>query len=180
MSHASTGPFHQPADSRPAADPAAPPVRPSGQGFWHALLGGERTEPLERYGALIGRLLICHIFLLSGITKVVNWSGTEEAMARHGMFAVPLFLVGAIAFELGGGLSLLLGYRARLGALALLLFLIPTTLVFHNFWAAVDPKEHQEQLINFMKNVALMGGLAMVISFGPGLLSLDHRREAGS
>jgi putative oxidoreductase len=155
-----------------AQQPAAHP--------WRAFLAGYgRIESLERYGALAARLLLAHIFFLSALGKIMDWEGTELAMTKRGMFWVPLFLVVAIAFELGGSLSLIVGYKARLGALALFLFLIPTTLVFHNFWTY--PADHQkEQMINFMKNIAIMGGLWMVISFGPGLLSLDawNRRPA--
>ena len=92
------------------------------------------------------------------------------------MFWVPLFLAGAIAFELGGGLSLLLGYRARLGALALFLFLIPVTLVFHNFWT-YPPEQQQVQMLFFLHNLTLMGGLLLVMTYGPGPLSLDLRNR---
>src|SRR5947209_2069714 len=86
-----------------------------------ALLGGgERSESLERYGTLAARVLISQIFLVSGIGKVLDPSGTADQMASRGMFWVPFFLAGAIAFELLGGLALLLGYKARLAALALI------------------------------------------------------------
>jgi len=94
-------------------------------------------------------------------------------MADKGMPAVPVFLVGAILCEIGGGLSLLLGCKARLGALLLFLFLIPTTLVFHNFWD-YQGAEQKMQMINFMKNLAIMGGLALVVGFGPGPISVDR------
>jgi putative oxidoreductase len=100
-------------------------------------------------------------------------------MATKGMPLIPLFLVGAIVCELVGGLSLLLGYRARLGALLLFLYLIPTTLVFHAFWQ-YEGMQHKMQLINFMKNLAIMGGLAVVMGFGSGLVSIDRRRGGPS
>ncbi len=127
----------------------------------------------ERFAAPLGRILLSQIFLISGVMKIVQWSQTEAMMAKKGMPAVPLFLVGAIFCELVGGLSLLLGYRARLGALLLFLYLIPTTLVFHSFWHYQGP-EHVEQMHNFMKNIAIMGGLLMITSLGAGWLSLDH------
>ena len=88
------------------------------------------------------------------------------------MPAVPFFLTMAILFELGAGTCLLFGFQARSAALALVFFLIPTTLVFHNFWAATGP-EQQNQMQHFLKNLAIMGGLATVIAHGAGALSID-------
>jgi len=124
-------------------------------------------------GSLVGRILLSAIFLFSGFGKIANWSGTADSMAQHGMPAVPLFLAGAIAFEVLGGLSLLLGLYGRLGAVLLILFLIPTTLVFHNFWA-VDAAQQQNQMIHFMKNVGIMGGLFTVAGMGVGRYSVDY------
>ena len=86
---------------------------------------------------------------------------------------VPLLLAGAIAFEILGGLSLLLGLYGRVGAVALIVYLIPTTLIFHNFWAA-DAAQQQNQMIHFMKNVAIMGGLFMVAALGTDGFSIDR------
>jgi len=127
-----------------------------------------------RYAPLAGRILIAVIFLLSGFGKLGNWSGTEAMMASKGLPFVSLLLPLAVLFELGGGLSVLLGFKARHGAIALILFLIPVTLVFHDFWAVQGP-QRQMQMINFLKNVAIMGGLAYVVAFGAGSLSIDAR-----
>jgi putative oxidoreductase len=139
------------------------------------------TSPLiatiQRYVPLIGRALLSAIFLLSAMGKLGNFSGTAQFMASKGMPATSFFLVMAILFELGGGLSILLGYKARLGALALIVFLIPASLIFHNFWA-YEGMEQQMQMINFLKNVAIMGGLLQVIAHGSGALSLDNRKIA--
>jgi putative oxidoreductase len=106
--------------------------------------GAGRVDVLERYGPVVARVLISQIFLISGIMKIVDWSGTEAQMAAKGMFAIPFFHVAALLVERGAGLSLLLGYKTRLGALVLFLFLIPVTLVFHHFWTYSG----QEQKIN--------------------------------
>jgi putative oxidoreductase len=135
--------------------------------------GTGRVDALEQYAPFAARLLISQIFLLSGIMKILDPSGTAAQMEGRGMFWVPLFLVGAIAIEIGGGLSLLLGYKARLGALALLLFLIPVTLVFHNWWTYPDPKEQHVNMLFFLHNLTLMGGLLLIMAFGPGAASLD-------
>lgn len=117
-----------------------------------------------------GRLLICIIFLMSGSMKITHWSMMAGFMASK-MPAANLMLALAIFAELAGGLSLLLGFLGRLGALGLFIYLIPTTLIFHNFWA-VDAAHQQEQMINFLKNLAIMGGLLMMIH-GSGPLSID-------
>lgn len=132
---------------------------------------------MHRYGnslALMGRLLLCSIFLLSGVGKIMDWPGTQRYMSSEGMPAVPVFLALAILFEIGGGLSLLAGWKARLGALALIVFLIPTTLIFHDFWTYAG-QARQMQMINFLKNLAIIGGLAQVTAFGAGRFSLDAR-----
>jgi len=116
---------------------------------------------------LIGRIMIAQIFLMSGFGKIFNFAGTQQYMASHGMPLTALFLLGAMALELGGGLSLLLGYKARWGAIALIIFLVPTTLIFHTAFA------ERIQQIQFMKNMAIMGGLFMVAYFGSGPLSID-------
>jgi putative oxidoreductase len=157
---------------RPEAGPAG--AAPATQ-FRRAFLEGEGSvEVLERYGPLAARLLISQIFLISGVMKVLAPSETAAQMEGRDMFWVPLFLWAAVAVELGGGLSLLLGYKARLGALVLFLFLIPVTLTFHNWWTYPDPKEQQVNMLFFLHNLTLMGGLLLVMTHGPGPLSIDH------
>lgn len=123
----------------------------------------------------LGRVLLSAIFVMSGVHKVMAWSGTAESMRGEGMVMVPLLLAGAIVFEIGGGLSVLLGCWARWGAAALVVFLIPTTLIFHDFWT-YEGAEQQAQMIHFMKNLAIMGGLLVVLGFGAGPVSVDQWR----
>src|SRR3989339_161443 len=104
---------------------------------------------------LIARILISAIFLMSGWGKIINPAGTQQYMAAHGMPFAGLLLLGAIILEIGGGLSVLLGYKARWGAIALVVFLIPTTIIFHTKFS------EQLQVIMFMKNLAILGGLLM-------------------
>ncbi len=133
-------------------------------------------EKLERFAPLVGRLLLAQIFLASGLNKIGAWEQTAGYMASKGMPLVPLFLIAAIVFEVAGGLSLALGYKARLGAAALIVFLIPVSLIFHNFWT-YEGMEQQVQMAMFMKNLAIMGGLAVVVGRGAGPLSLDSRHQ---
>ena len=90
---------------------------------------------MQRYLPFIGRILIALIFILSASGKIADFGGTQAYMAQYGMPATGLLLVGAIALELFGGLSVLLGFRARWGAIALFVFLIPATLIFHTDFA---------------------------------------------
>ena len=129
-----------------------------------------------RFLPLMGRVFITSIFLLSGFGKIADWSGTAGYMASKGMPMVPLFLIGAIVFELGGGLSVLLGFKTRTGALVLSIFLIPATLIFHNFWT-LDGMEQQMQMAMFMKNFSILGGLLLLMAFGPGPISIDNRQK---
>lgn len=102
---------------------------------------------------IVSKILFIGIFLSSGINKIFNFSGTAQYMASAGMPMPSLFLVGAIILLLAGSLSILFNYRQQLGALLLIIFLIPTTLIFHNNLA------DQMQMIMFMKNVSILGGL---------------------
>lgn len=136
---------------------------------------------IERIAPLLGRTLLSAIFLMSGFNKITGWSAVAGYMASKQMPAVPFFLAMAILFELAGGFSVITGYKARFGALLLLVFLIPTTLIFHNFWAA-EAAQQQNQMIHFLKNVSILGGLLVIIGLGPGPLSLGgaQKPSAGS
>jgi len=125
-------------------------------------------EKWKDLGILIGRILLALIFLKSGIGKVENFSGTAQYMAGYGMPYPSFFLFGAIFFELVGSISVILGLFMRLGAALILIFLIPTTLIFHNIF--VDPK----MMIHFMKNASIFGGFLILLAGGGGRYSLDH------
>jgi putative oxidoreductase len=124
------------------------------------------------YLALIGRVLLGLMFLVSGIHKIGDPHGTQQYMIMMGMtWMTTLFYIGAVAVEVGGSLSLLLGYRARAVGWLLFLFMIPTTLIFHTNFG--DPN----QMIHFLKNVSIMGGLLYVARYGAGRYSMDAGLE---
>src|SRR5205823_3758422 len=100
---------------------------------------------------------------------------TEAQMAERGMFWIPFFHVAATVVELGAGLSLLLGLQARLGALVLLLYLIPVTATFHLAFWTYPPEQQKVQMLFLLHNLSLMGGLLLVTTCGPGPVSLDCR-----
>lgn len=133
---------------------------------------------IKQYGPLAGRILMAAIFLMSGFGKLTNFSGTAGFIAGRGMPMAEVLVVGAILFELGGAIMLVIGWKVRWGALLLVLFTIPATLMFHNFWA-VDASQYQNQLNHFLKNVAMIGGLLYMMAFGAGPLSLDKGKEKG-
>lgn len=123
--------------------------------------------------ALVGRILLAIIFIKSGFEKITGFEGTAGYMASKGLPMVQLLLVGTIIIELLGGIMLVVGYKARWAALAIFLWLIPTTLIFHKFWGLADAKEAGMQEIQFLKNITIMGGMLMVYAFGPGRYSID-------
>ena len=132
-------------------------------------------EWLKAFISLVGRILLVIIFLNSGIGKIGNFEGTAQYMAKFGMSNTTFFLLGAIVFELLGSITVILGYFTRFGALLILIFLVPTTLIFHTNFA------DRMQMIQFMKNVSMFGGCLFLLSQGPGRLSLDYliRKKKG-
>ena len=122
---------------------------------------------------VIGRLLLSAIFILSGVMKFLSWEDTAGYMASQGIPNVDILLPIAATAEIVGGLSLSLGWWARAGALGLFLFLIPATFVFHDFWT-FPAAEQQNQMHHFLKNLAIMGGLATVFAFGAEPMSFDR------
>lgn len=130
----------------------------------------------DRFMPLLGRILISVIFLLSGIVKVMNFSGMVAFMASKGMPIPNVMIAGALVVEILGALCLITGFQTRIASLIMFLYLIPTTLMFHNFWTMQGAMRTDNQ-VNFLKNLAIMGGLLMVASYGPGRLSVDASRK---
>lgn len=122
---------------------------------------------------LIGRLLLGGLFIFSFYGKVMEYDTTAAYMATKGLPFIPLLLGLAIVIELVGGLSLIFGYKIRAMALLLFLYLIPVTFFIHDFWNAQAPNDRIE-LINFIKNLGIMGGLLYVAATGAGFLGCDR------
>lgn len=121
----------------------------------------------------VGRVLYSLIFISAGLNHFTAKSIAHAATLGVPFAAVATPLSGVLAFA--GGLSILLGYRAKLGAWLIVLFLIPVTLGVHRFWGIADPVMAETQLIMFMKNVSIIGGALIISQFGAGTLSLDAR-----
>ncbi|MEM9162020.1 MAG: DoxX family protein [Cyanobacteria bacterium P01_F01_bin.4] len=123
----------------------------------------------QKYIPLVARTCLALIFIQSGIGKIGGFAGVQQQIAGAGIPLAALVAFFTIGFQMAGGISLILGYKARIGSILLLVFLIPATLVFHN--PIADPS----QMIQFLKNLAIIGGLLMVLTYGAGSVSLDNR-----
>jgi putative oxidoreductase len=124
-----------------------------------------------RYALLTGRQLFSVVFIIASAGHFS--SRTIEAAASHGVPLAHLLVPLSGVIALAGGLSVLLGYRTRFGALLLVIFLVPVTLVMHNFWSAPDAMTYELQKVMFMKNLAMLGGALFLGYSGGGPLSLD-------
>jgi putative oxidoreductase len=125
--------------------------------------------------ALIGRILLSCVFLVSAYSKVVEWNSSVQMMQAKGLPAAAVLLAVAVLIEGLGGLAILTGLFARAGAWALFFYLIPVTLVFHSFWD-VGAAQQNIQLVSFLKNLSIMGGLALLAANGPGRISIGRER----
>ena len=125
------------------------------------------------------RLLLALMFVLAGASKFGNLAGTAGYIASKGL-PMPMVLAFATAtLELVGGLAIVVGFQARLAALALALFTLLASILFHNFWAVPADQQMVQQLM-FMKNVSVAGGLLLLFSLGTGPASIDARRIAAA
>ncbi len=117
--------------------------------------------------ALAGRILIALLFFVSGVLKILHFTGTVDYFTKVGMPASQIMTVIAIIIELGGGILLIVGWRTRWVAWLLALFVLVATVVGHRVW------EDAAQLDHFLKNVAIIGALLYIAAFGPGRYSID-------
>ena len=127
-----------------------------------------------RYLPFAGRLMIGLPFAMSGLGKLAAYGATTGMINAAGLPFPPLAFAVAVAIELGGGLLLIAGYQTRIVAAALAIFALATAVSFHSNFA------DQNQMIHFLKNVMMAGGLLQIVSFGAGALSVDNRRRAAN
>jgi len=151
-------------------------------------------SPLRGVVNVVGRVLLSAIFLASALgNKIPKFNDVVGYMASEGVPVPKIMLGGAIVFLIVGSLSIILGFKARIGATLLLVFLILATYFFHDFWTVSndamwvlslneDVKKPVKLVenINFMKNLGLMGAMLMIIANGAGAMSLDARFAAGA
>lgn len=122
--------------------------------------------------SLLGRVLLSAIFILSGFSKIFAFQASARMLAAKGFPLATVAMAIAIAIEVIGGLAILTGFKAKIAAWIVFLYLIPTTLMFHNFWT-MQGAMRMSNHTNFMKNLAIMGGLLLLASNGAGRCSLD-------
>ena len=111
---------------------------------------------------------------MSGIGKIGGFAGTAGYMASKGLPMVEVLLAITIVIEIGAALMIIAGFKARLGATALFLWMLPVTFLFHNFWAMPADQQMIQQIM-FMKNLGLMGGMLYIMAFGSGPVSVDKK-----
>src|SRR5271165_5674368 len=138
----------------------------------------ENVQSSTLTGAVVfaGRLLFSFIFIFGGLNDFSQQTIGYAAAQGVPLAAIAVPLSGVLA--IAGGLSILLGYHARIGAWLLVLFLVAVTPMMHNFWAVKDPMMAQMQMVMFLKNLSMLGGALLISQFGPGLWSLDARRKS--
>jgi len=144
-------------------------------------------NPLQKLISFLGRACFSLIFIIAGIKKLMNWQATEQQFVNELIDAftksyqqgwaqalfdkilpmAPILLVIATIIELGGGLMIFLGIKVRFAAFLFVLFLIPVTFLFHDFWA-FSGAEQQMQIVMFLKNISILGGSLILLAFGSG------------
>jgi len=135
------------------------------------------SDSLKNPLVVVGRVLLALMFIMAGFSKLGNISGTAGYIASGGLPLASVLAVVVGLLELLGGIAIAIGFHARWAALALGLFTIAASLLFHQFWA-VAPEQAFVQQLMFMKNLSVAGGLFIVAALGAGPLSIDARRTA--
>jgi putative oxidoreductase len=126
--------------------------------------------------ALLGRIMLVAVFLSAAAGNMVPHYEETIALMRAQNIPYPeYFLPGAIVFLAIGGLSVLVGFKARFGAFLLLIFLAAATYYFHNFWDKTNPQEIKMVMVDFMKNLSIAGAMVFIIAVGAGPGSIDAR-----
>jgi putative oxidoreductase len=125
---------------------------------------------MEKVSQFVARLFLGHIFLLAGLNKITGYAGTQGYMEAMGVPGALLPLV--IVLEVVGGLAIIVGWKTKWTAIALAAFTVVAAVIFHNNFA------EQMQMILFMKNIAITGGLLLLFAHGAGAYSLDNRRSS--
>ena len=135
------------------------------------------NDSYKSYVSVVGRLLLALMFIMAGFGKLTNLEGTAGYIASGGLPAPMVLAVLVGLLELVGGLALVVGYQVRWGGLALALFTLAASVLFHAYWSAPADQQMVAQML-FMKNLSVAGGMFLISALGAGPLSLDARRGA--
>ena len=135
------------------------------------------NDSYKSYVSVVGRLLLALMFIVAGFGKLTNLQGTAGYIASGGLPAPMVLAVLVGLLELVGGLALVVGYQVRWVGLALALFTLAASVLFHAYWSAPADQQMVAQML-FMKNLSVAGGMFLISALGAGPLSLDARRAA--
>lgn len=123
----------------------------------------------KKYINRIGRILFSLIFIASGLSKIGDWDKTISYMESHNMVFTPFFLIMAILLQVTGGLSIITSYKSKIGAILLLIFMLPATYIFHSFWTLPIETDlqiaiQQTEMVSFLKNITIIGALVLIFN----------------
>lgn len=121
----------------------------------------------KKYINRIGRILFSLIFIASGLSKIGDWDKTISNMESHNMIFTSFFLIMGILLKVIGGLSIITSYKSKIGAILLLIFMLPATFIFHNFWTLpletnLQIASQQTEMVSFLKNITIIGALVLI------------------
>lgn len=122
-----------------------------------------------KYINRIGRILFSLIFIASGLSKIGDWDKTISYMESHNMIFTPFFLIMAIILQVTGRLSIITSYKSEIGTILLLIFILPATFIFHNFWTLPIETDlqivtQQAEMVSFLKNITIIGALLLIFN----------------
>ena len=130
---------------------------------------------MNKFTDPIARILLSALFLLSGFNKIAHFGPSSQMIAGMGVPFASLATGIAILIEVGGAIAIIAGWKTKLAAWVQFVYLIPVTFMIHNFWASPAAMQ-QDQMVHFMKNLAIMGGLLILAGRGPGASAIDESR----
>ena len=131
----------------------------------------------ENIAPFLGRSLIALFFSLTGLAQLRDWGGMRLTLLSHGISPPDVFLAIAVVIEFGGAFALVLGFRARLAALTLFVLIVAASLAMNEFWKIDDAEMANAQLQLFLRNIAIAGGLLVIVGMGAGRWSYDTWRD---
>jgi putative oxidoreductase len=130
---------------------------------------------MQSRALLLGRILVGLLFVVAGVRKIMFVAGTAGYFAKLGFPAAELMVWLSVIIEVGGGILLIVGWKTKWVSWLLLGFVAIATATAHRYWE-YDATQYVGQLNNFLKNLAIIGGLLYIIVFGPGSMSVDARK----
>lgn len=133
---------------------------------------------LTRLFTPAARMILGIYFILPGLMKFTNYEGTSDYMASHGMVFIPFFLILSGLIQVGGAVSLWLGFKTQIVAFVLAGLTLVISLVLHDFWTMEEGLQRAHETQNFFKNMGLMAGLLVLSGTGAGAFSLDNRNSS--